>query len=77
MCSHTLASVPTSSDLIPTREVLEILRRSDPSTVSRYVLLGRLTPAVRAPGKRGAMFFERADAERLRAELDAEEAAAS
>ena len=37
----------------------------DRSTLTRWVASGRLTPAFKAPGLRGAYFFHRADVERL------------
>jgi DNA-binding transcriptional MerR regulator len=36
-----------------------------PSTISRYVSEGRLQPATKGPGLRGAMFFHQADVIRL------------
>lgn len=69
--------MPTTSDsIVTTREALSILDRSDPSTISRYVGLGRIAPVAKAPGKRGAFFFNRSDVERLRDELLAEAGAA-
>ena len=68
--------MPTTSDTITTRQALEILDRSDPSTISRWVSLNRLTPVAKAPGKRGAFFFDRADVERLATELATETGAA-
>jgi hypothetical protein len=62
--------VPTTSDLITTRQALEILGRADPSTVSRLVRDRRLAPAAKAPGKRGAFLFARLDVETLAAELN-------
>jgi len=38
------------------------------STISRWVQLGRLTPALKLPGLNGAMLFHRADIEGLREE---------
>jgi predicted site-specific integrase-resolvase len=37
----------------------------DRSTLSRYVQLGRITPAMRLPGKTGSMLFDPADVEAL------------
>jgi hypothetical protein len=62
--------MPTSKadDLVPTREALTILGMADPSSISRFVALGVLEPALRLPGKNGAFLFHRADIERLAAE---------
>lgn len=59
-------------DLVSTREALEILGYTDPSTISRYVGYGKLSPVYKLPGKTGAFLFNRADVERLAAELSAE-----
>lgn len=37
----------------------------DRSTLSRYVQLGRITPAVKLPGRTGAMLFRPEDVEKL------------
>lgn len=47
-------------DLIPTAEVARIYG-CDVRTVHRMVESGRLTPAIKAPGQRGAMLFRRED----------------
>lgn len=51
---------------IPTAEVCARLG-IDKSTVSRWVASGKLTPALRSPA---AMWFDPADIDRLKAELD-------
>jgi predicted site-specific integrase-resolvase len=38
----------------------------DRSTLSRYVTLGRITPAMRLPGRTGAMLFSPTDVEALK-----------
>ena len=38
-------------------------------TLSRWVAAGRITPAIKAPGLRGAFLFDPAEVERLRTEL--------
>lgn len=63
-------------DLIPTAEVAQRLGR-DVRTVHRWVEAGRLTPAVKTPGLRGALLFRPRDVDKLAAELDAEGKAAS
>lgn len=55
-------------DLVTTAEALEILRKSSPSTVTRLVQAGKLAPAQKLPGLRGAYLFNRSDVERLAAE---------
>jgi excisionase family DNA binding protein len=51
-------------DLISTTEACEILG-IDRSGITRRVQMGRLTPALRLPGKAGAYLFHRADVEQL------------
>lgn len=69
MCHMTeTAQSPTSDDLIPTAEACRILDR-DRSVLSRWVTAGRIKPALRAPGLRGAMMFRRVEVEALAAEL--------
>ena len=58
----------THPDLIPTAEVAAIYG-CDVRTVHRLVERGRLTPAIKAPGKRGALMFRRADVLTLAAEV--------
>lgn len=50
----------TTPDLIPTAEVARIYG-CDVRTVHRMVARGVLTPAIKAPGKRGALLFRRSD----------------
>lgn len=52
------------TDLVPTAWAARALG-VHPSTVSRLVTEGKLTPATKAPGVRGAMFFHQADVIRL------------
>lgn len=54
-------------ELITTAEACEILGGLHPSTVNRWVQLGRLTPAQKLPGARGAHLYVRSDIERLAA----------
>ena len=49
----------TPADLIPSPWVCAELGIR-PSTLSRWVASGRITPALKAPGRRGVMFFTRA-----------------
>ena len=49
----------TPADLVPSAEVCAELNIT-PSTLSRWVASGRIAPALKAPGLRGAMFFTRA-----------------
>ena len=50
----------THPDLIPTVEVARIYG-CDVRTVHRMVAAGRLVPAIKAPGLRGALMFRRGD----------------
>jgi hypothetical protein len=56
-------------DEIVTREALEILGLADPSSVSRYVAVGKLTPSRKLPGRNGPFLFRRGDVEELAAEI--------
>ena len=57
-------------ELIPTAEVAAMAGR-DVRTVNRWVLTGKLKPAVQTPGTRGARMFHVADVEALlKAERD-------
>lgn len=56
-------------DLVPTVEACKILDGVHPSTISRWVQLGRLTPAARVGN--GLMLFRRGDVEALRDALHA------
>lgn len=60
------------TDEITTQEALAILGLTEPSTISRYVRAGKLTPARKLPWKTGAFLFLRADVEALAAERAAE-----
>lgn len=62
------------SDLLSTRDVAE-RRGVAVTTVARWVRDGRLTPALRLPGIRGAMFFEPAEVDSLDVDDQAEAAA--
>jgi predicted site-specific integrase-resolvase len=53
-----------STDLLATVQVCERIG-IDRSTLSRYVQLGRITPAHQLPGTRGAMLFDPADVDKL------------
>lgn len=48
------------NDLLATVQVCELIG-IDRSTLSRYVQLGRITPAMRLPGRTGSMLFNPAD----------------
>jgi hypothetical protein len=52
--------MPTTPDLIPAAEVARIYG-CHVRTVHRLVAAGKLEPAFRAPGIRGALMFRRAD----------------
>lgn len=55
-------------DILTARATAARLGRSV-STVHRYVAEGKLTPALRIEGLRGAAFFHAADVDRLAARL--------
>jgi predicted site-specific integrase-resolvase len=48
------------NDLIPLSEAAAIANRSE-ETLRRWIKSGRLTPAAKAPGLRGAYLLRRAD----------------
>lgn len=50
-------------------ELLGLVRPLDRSTLSRWVQQGRITPAHKLPGLRGAFLFDPAEVERVRDEL--------
>lgn len=52
------------NELLPTAEVAARLRVT-PKTIARWAANGRLTPAVKAPGIRGAMLFRADDVTKL------------
>lgn len=68
MSQDTSVSQPSE---VTTREALEILHLSDPSTIAKYVKRGKLTPSRKLPGKTGAYLFRRSDVERLAREVAA------
>lgn len=55
---------PTTETLIGSAEACDVLG-IDRSTLSRWVALGHIAPALRLPGQTGAHLFDRADVERL------------
>lgn len=56
--------MPKVPQLIPTAEAARRLG-VDVRTVHRWVKSGRLTPAVKTPGLRGALLFHREDVEAI------------
>ena len=52
-------------DLVTTAEAGRILGIQSPSSVTRLVQAGKLSPAQKLPGLRGAYLFDRADVELL------------
>lgn len=65
--SHIPKHYPAA--LIPTTEAAEILAVSI-ATVNRWVRVGELTPAAKAPGLRGGNLFDRAEIDALAASQD-------
>ena len=61
--------------LIPTAEVARRFGR-DVRTIHRWVDAGRLKPAAKTPGIRGALLFNPRDVDRLARQLDTEQASA-
>lgn len=61
---HSTA-MPQQSDLVSTREAMEILGYRNPSSVARMVYEGKLTPAHQMGGKGGSYVFLRADVEAI------------
>lgn len=62
------------SDLLTTDEARQIIGVESPSTISRWVASGRITPARKLAGRRGAYLFARDEVERVAAEFTAEAA---
>lgn len=50
-------------------ERLGLTNTLDRSTLSRWVLIGKITPAQKLPGLRGAFLFDPAEVERVRDDL--------
>ena len=65
---------PKLEDLLTSVEAAERLG-IDRGTLTRWVQAGRITPAMKLPGKNGPALFDPAEVERVRAE--SREAAAS
>lgn len=59
----------TQGQLITTAQACEVLGGLHPSTINRWVQLGKITPAQKLPGARGANLFRLRDIERLAARL--------
>ncbi len=59
----------TATDLMTAAQAAEVLRCT-PRTVARMAEDGRLTPALKLPGKVGAYLFEPAEVARVKAEQD-------
>ena len=61
VCMHK-----STTDLLGSAEVCERLG-IDRSTLSRWVAAEKIRPAVRLPGRTGAMLFDPADVQRIKA----------
>lgn len=70
---HSTA-MPQQSDLVSTREAMEILGYRNPSSVARMVYEGKLQPAHQMGGKGGSYVFHRFDVEAIAAARLAEAA---
>ncbi len=57
-------------DLVGTAEAARMLGNVAISTITRWAGSGELPIAFKAPGKNGAIYFQRADVERIRAERE-------
>lgn len=57
--------MPQAQQLLASAQVCEHVG-IDRSTLSRYVKAGQITPAMRLPGRRGAMLFEQAAADKFK-----------
>lgn len=53
-------------DLLTTQQSLDRIGYGDPSSISRWVAAGRLTPALKLPGLRGAYLFSVEEIDRFR-----------
>lgn len=65
-----------SSDFVGSNQACRLLGDINRSTLTRWVQLGRITPAHQNPGRNGAMLFHRDDIEALAATLHGEAASA-
>lgn len=54
-----------NTDLVNTAQARELLGKASPSTIARWVAAGKLVPAHKLPGLRGAYLFHRTDVEAL------------
>lgn len=59
-----------SPNLLPSADVCAELH-IDRSTLSRWVAMGRITPAIKLPGLRGAFMFDADEVERVKGEAAA------
>ena len=60
----------STPQLLNSGEACEQLGGIDRSTLSRWVLIGRITPAQKLPGLRGAFLFDPEEVARVRADLE-------
>jgi predicted site-specific integrase-resolvase len=63
----------TTHDLVTSAATCERLGNIDRSTLTRWVAAGRIKPAMKLPGLRGAYLFEPAEVQRVQDELAAHE----
>lgn len=65
------------NDLITTAQACEVLGGMHPSTINRWVQMGKLAPAHKLPGARGANLFRRRDIEKLAIKIAREKTGAA
>ena len=69
-----MANPSAGLDLLGSAEAAQLLGVHR-ATLTRWVTSGRITPAQKMPGDTGALLFERAEVERVRAAENAPESA--
>lgn len=70
-CRDCATVTHMDNNLLTTGEALAALGITSRSTLTRYVALGKISPAAKLPGATGAFLFDAAEVERLRTERDA------
>ena len=65
-----MGGMPETPSLVGTAEAAETIG-VERSTLTRWVQLGRMRPAIKLPGRNGAVLFDLAEVERVAAEYQA------